>query len=289
LPRFDSPSLTWRPVRPFVFALATVTLAFALLACGGDDDDSPGDGGDATSAAGTGTAAPNATSTAPSGGAGGSVDTADGDRIAHEAMISETDLPGTGWTVVATDEFGSSLLEVEEDDEFRDIPACNSYVARIEGAAQEAEAARAGRASKSFSRTDSFFGSSVDVEVNVYDDPSVADNLINEAEGAFASTEFEECFQAVFSESSGEIPEEVEFSLEVVDPLRGAPNGGVAQAFNMELSSAGVSFSLHAELYAWSNGNATAFVSIFGDPESVTIELVDAAVGKTDEKLSDAQ
>lgn len=272
-------------------------LAIGLIACGGDDED-PADGADSTataagttaagtSAAATGTAV--ATGTAGGGGStGGGESTEEGDAIAHEAMIVESDLPGIGWTVLSTDEFGSSLLDVE-DDSFADTPACNAYVGRVESAAREAEEQRIGRASKSFSKTDDLLGTSVDIEINVYENGDAARDLIAEAKGAFESSEFEDCFREVIAESGGDIPEEVEFEIATSDARIEAPNDGVSQAFDIELAAAGMTFSMHAELYAWADGEATAFISIFGDPTAVTTELVEAAVGKTDDKLSDAQ
>jgi hypothetical protein len=129
----------------------------------------------------------------------------------------------------------------------------------------------------------------VDVEVGVYEDDDVASDLISEAKDAFASDDFEECFREIIKGEGGEIPEDVTFELESADPLVDAPHDGVAQGFELGLSAAGMTFSLRAELYGWADGNATAFVSIFGEPDSVTEEVVSAAVNKTEEKLSDAQ
>jgi len=276
--------------------LAAAALALALVACGGGDDEDSGDAGAGSQAEGTTTAAAttNAAATATTAGNGSdgtpaaSGNTGEDDDIAHNAMISETDLPGTGWTVVSTDEFGDSLLDADETD-FSDIEACQQYVDQIRDAAETADAVRTGRASKSFQRTDDLLGSSVDIEVNVYENGDAAKDLISNAKNAFDSSDFQECFREIFKGSEGEIPEDIQFELNTTDPLSDAPHDGVAQAFDLKLSAAGQTFSLHAEFYAWADDRATAFVSVLGTPDSMDAEVVQAAVGKTDEKLSDAQ
>jgi hypothetical protein len=268
-------------VRSSLLGLAGFVLALGLIACG-DDDEEPSGGADATAPAGA-----RATGTA-SGASGGGTPTAEGNRIAREAMLVEADLPGTGWVVTQTDEFSGSLLDADPS-EFSDSPACNAYLERVQDAAMRAEEARVGRASKSFTKTDSLLGTSVDVEVAVYEDDDVASDLVSDAKDAFDSDDFETCFSDVVKDTGAEIPKEVEFELDTADPRIDAPKGGVAQAFEVGFSAAGMTFELHAELYAWADDNATAFVSIFGDPDVVTAELVEAVVGKTEERLSAAQ
>ncbi len=298
MPGTSSRSPLRRLSRSLLLIVASLTLAIGLIACGGDDEEEadPTATAAGTTAAGTGTRTAAATSTTPaasatttaSSGGGGGESTEEGDAVAHAAMISEADLPGTGWTVLSTDEFGGSLLDVG-DDSLGDTPACTAYYGRVESAAVAAEEARIGRAAKSFSKTADLLGTSVDIEVAVYDDADAAGDLIAEAKGAFESSEFEDCFREVISESGGEIPEEVEFEITTSDARVEAPHDGIAQAFDVKLNAAGMSFGLHAELYAWADREATAFVSVFGDPEELTIELVEAAVEKTEQKLSDAQ
>lgn len=298
MPGTSSRSPLRRLSRSLLIIVASLTLAIGLIACGGDDEEeaAPTATAAGTTAAGTGTrtaatsTAGAATATAPasSGDEGNGESTEEGDAIAHAAMISEADLPGAGWAVLSTDEFGGSLLDVEGDS-LGDTPACTAYYGRVEGAAVAAEEARIGRAAKSFSKTDDLLGTSVDIEVAVYDDADAAGDLIAEAKGAFESSEFEDCFREVIADSGGDIPEEVEFEISTSDARVAAPHDGIAQAFDVKLNAAGISFALHAELYAWADGEATAFVSVFGDPESLTTELVEAAVGKTEQKLSDAQ
>lgn len=298
MPRSRTPwHLPWSS-RPFVLGVLSLTLALGIIACGGDDEEPSGDGADATATAstdatatapaGTATTAPDATGTTSAGGSGGAT-TGEGNRIAQEAMIVEADLPGAGWVVTATDEFGGSLLDVQENDEFADIPACNAYTEQVMEPAVRAEESRVGRAAKAFTQSGALLGTSVNVEVSVYEDGDVPGDLISAAKDAFNSSEFEECFREIFQISRAEIPEDVQFELVIADPLTSAPNDGVAEAFDLEFSAAGIAFAFHAEMYAWADGDTTAFVNVLGDPGSVTSELVEAAVGKTDEKLSAAQ
>jgi hypothetical protein len=271
-----------------------LALAFALVACSGSDDEDSGDTGTSTAAAGTATSAATSAASATATTAGNGSDsndsggTADGDATAHNAMISEDDLPGGGWTVISTDEFGDSLLDADDSD-LSDLPSCKSYVDKINQAAEKANQSRTGRASKSFEKTDALLGASVDVEVAVYKDSKSASDLVSEAKSAFGSNDFEDCFRDVIKGSEGEVPEDVQFNLETSNPATSAPHDGVAQAFELELSAAGQTFSLHAELYAWADDKATAFVTVFGTPDTVDADLVKAAVGKVSDKVSAAQ
>ncbi|MGE0227206.1 MAG: hypothetical protein AB7I38_01785 [Dehalococcoidia bacterium] len=287
--------------------LAVLVFGVALVACGGGDDEegssdatstptaSGGTGGATASATTTGGSTATATRTAgaatpaaTSSSGGANLGTEQGNRIATAAMLVESDLPGTGWTVISTDDFEGSLLSAE-DTELANTPACSAYVKKVTDAAKKAEAARVGRAARGFQEAGAFFGTSIDVEVTVFKDSGTASSLVSEAKGAFGSADFEDCFREVLKGSEGDIPEEVEFELKAGKPLTSAPHNGVAQAFDVSLSSAGISFALHAELYAWADKNAVAFVSIFGAPEEIKEDAVKAAVAKTDQKLSAAQ
>lgn len=275
--------------------LAVLVLGVGLIACGGGDDEDSGSS-DATStpaAGGTsgsataGAATSTTTGSSSGSGSGTTVGTEKGNQIANAAMLVVADLPGTGWSVTATDDFEGSLLDAE-DNELTNIPACSGYVKKVTDAAKKAREARVGRASRNFDQQ-GVFGTSIDVEVAVYKDSKTPSTLISEAKGAFGSTDFENCFREVIKGSGGEIPAEAKFELKTGKPLASVPHSGVAQAYDITLSLAGVSFSMHTELYAWADKNATAFVTIIGSPDEIKADVVKAAVTKTDEKLTKAQ
>lgn len=279
-----------RASRGGVALLAILVLGVGLVACGGDDEESSSDSTSTPAATSTGGGAA-ATATSASGGnstSGTPVATEKGTQIANAAMLVVADLPGTTWRQTATDEFGGSLLDTQDSD-LEQTPACNAYVKKITDAAKKAQESLIGRASRSFQQEGDLFGVSIDAEVGVYKDSKVATALISEAKGAFGSKDFENCFREVIKGNEGEIPDEVKFDLKAGKAATSAPHGGVAQAFDISLSSAGVNFTLHAELYAWADKNATALITVFGSPEEIKAEVVKAAVEKTDQKLSKAQ
>jgi hypothetical protein len=292
--RLNTRHVHWARLGLALFGL--LVLAAALVACGGGDDEDGGGTATATTTPAAGAATSQATTaastTATTAGngsdSGTELGTAQGNTIAHNAMISETDLPGDAWSTIATDEFSGSFLDVEGTD-LGDTPACQTYVDKVQAAGQTAEAARVGRASKTFEQPNALLGASVDVEVGVYKDSKVASNLISEAKKAFDSGDFDDCFREAVKSSEGEVPEEVQFELKPVDPATDAPHDGVAKAFDLQLSASGQTFQLHAELYAWADNKATAFVSVFGTPDSIDADLVKAAVDKTSDKVGDAQ
>lgn len=286
-----------RHVRAGLLILATAVLGFGLIACGGGDDEEDAPSPEATSTAAasggsssnSGGATATTASSGSSSGGGATVGTEKGNQIATAAMLVTGDLPGTGWQETSRDDFGASLLDTDEDD-LSDTPACNAYVKAMTDAVKKAEEAQVGRAARGFQQEgDQFFGLSVDADVTVYKDSKTSAALITAAKGAFGSRDFENCFREVIKGAGGDIPEEVKFELKAATPLTSVPNNGVAQAYDVSLSSAGITFELHAELYAWSEKNAVAFVSFFGDPKNVKAAVVKAAVSKTDERLSKAQ
>ncbi len=291
MPQIQSTTRAGRYRRPVLLLLGVLLLALGLVACGGDDEDS-GDSG-TTSSTGTTAAAPAGSSIAgasgtSASGASSNVGTDQGNSIAHAAMISEQDLPGTGWTVVTTDEFGGSLLDADQS-ELATTKACESYVQRVTKAAEKANQSRIGRASKSFQKTGALLGATVDVEVTVYKESKTAGELISEAKGAFSSNDFESCFREIVKGSEGEIPAELQLDIKSAKAAAQAPHSGIAQAYDLEFASAGIKLSLHTEVYAWADGNATAFVTIFGTPDTISADVVKAAVSKTDDKLSKAK
>ena len=281
--------------------LAVLVVGAVLVACGGGDDkDSKSEAtatvtatasGSSSSSSGSGAASATAASTSTTGTtAGGSSDlgTEKGRQVANAAMLVVADLPGQGWSQTSADDFGGSILDAPDSD-VAQTPACSNYVKKITDAAKKAEAARVGRAARSFQQEGALFGMSVDVEVSVFKDSKVPASLISDAKGAIGSADFENCFREILKSSGDGIPSDTKFELKSAKPLASAPNNGISQAYDLSISSSGISFSMHAELYGWANKNASALVTIFGTPDDLKPEAVKAAIAKTDEKLSKAQ
>jgi hypothetical protein len=255
--------------------MAVSAFALGMLACGGGDNDQ-----------GNGDEGVRATATAPVETAVSSTPSANAERIAQAAMISVTDLPGTGWQVAAIDDYSGALLD-GDGSEFADSPACLAYFEAVTAAAESAQTAVSGRASRSFTKADSVLGASVYVDVTVYQDDETPRTIVDEAERAFSADGFDSCFEEVFSQLGGG-REGARFSTELVDSAVDAPADGIAEAVEMTVSG-GVSYTMRAEIYAWADDETFAFVTVMGSPESITSELVTPVVNKTAGKLSAGQ
>jgi hypothetical protein len=100
------------------------------------------------------------------------VDPAQADTLAHQALLSETDVPGTAWTVSKTDVFNDSGPSTN-------TAACKDIAARQAAAQAKSDPNRAGRAERELQdATAGVIPSSVESQVDVFKDAATpADSL----------------------------------------------------------------------------------------------------------------
>lgn len=233
-------------------------VAGTLVAACGDDDDG-GDGGGVT------------------------LDPAKADAIAHSAMLTVKDLPGTGWTLTETDEFDEAGLALGEG------PACAKVEKKLDATNEKTDAARAGRAQAAFSNQgkDDLIPLDVEAEVNVFEETRTPADALKTFRSVLASDDFATCMKDLFATAGGGTSG-IKVASKSVEPRLAAPADGSAKAFLVSISGSGFAVEMRLEMYLWRFGNVGTTVSLSGPDDGVTTELVKAAVGKMQAKLEAA-
>ena len=233
--------------------LALGGLAVLLVsACGGDDDDID---------------------------AGPRFDPAMADELAHAAIPGEVDLPGSGWEITATDDFGD---DDDNDDEFMEFAAeedaCRQIsdlaaLGNIMGADDDSsEDEPVGHAKTEFQRPAGPLDIPSSVEVEIEIEETVADiqggwGIVRSILG---SDDTSECFAALMSTVMARESEGLfEVTLDAIDPPAAAPHDGVALAFRMEIEVTGITLEAVMGLYMWPYSNAGIQVMIIGSEEDL--------------------
>jgi hypothetical protein len=200
-------------------------------------------------------------------------------------MLTEQDLPGSGWNVLLVDAFSNSLPDADPADR-NTIPGCTSTAGRTTIAMEGIEDSSVGRASKRFVR----FGlvtAAIVVEVRLYEDAKTASDVVSRVEGILSGADFEDCFREGFKATQALAPS-LQFDIAKGTPLVSAPHDGAAVAFDVESGLSGIKIQLHQEFYTWARSNAVVNISVLAAPD-VGADLVPTVVNTTDEKLSHAQ
>lgn len=267
--------------------LRTIALCSAGLllfaACGG------GDGGD-----GNGSNGRNGGS-----GDGPRFDPARADELAHAALPAVDALPGAGWQVTATDEFGDGDGG-DSGEEFlamaREEPACQQLTDLV-GLGEvfdggEADESVLGRAQVEFQRPvgATTLPSNVEVEVEISETVADAQGGWNIARAFLQSDETGACLATLMGRA---IEEEADglftVKLESMAPLAPAPQDGAAVAFRMEIELAGVlSIDAVMGVYMWPYSNAAIQVTILGAEDELDAEAFAAILEAVDASVTAA-
>jgi len=221
------------------------------------------------------------------GDGGAALDPSKADQLAHVALISESDLPGSGWSVTATDEFADSELDFGNEDS----AACKSLNAKMSGVTPDVDAGRAGRAQTELAKEGVIAPTIVDVSVTIFRDTHVPEKALSAYKDALSSNDFAKCLSDTIQDSFGTGPtggSSPKLTVTEFKPSASAPQGGSAKAFDMEVSAPGLTAKFRMEFYLWRFSNAGTTIFIFGSNEEVTRDLVKAAVDKTQQNLQSA-
>lgn len=204
------------------------------------------------------------------------IDPANADQVAHQALLAESDLPGTGWRVTKSDQFDSSSNDVN-------TPACKDINSQQQAAKSKADAARAGRAEKELSReTSSPIPLAIETEVNIFKDTSTPADVLKLFTEATKSKDFGTCLQDSVNSSAGQ---DTKMNMKSVNSTVAAPTGGSAVAYDFSFSVQGQTFNMRFETYLWAYANSGVTVTVSGASEDVTADVVKAALDKTQGKL----
>lgn len=252
------------------------------MACGGDEGESD-DAGTTQNTPVNGTGGSGGTAT----GDGTAIDPARADQVAHAAMLKPEDLPGSGWTVVNTDQFDDSPIDVGAGSTATDT--CKQINDKVNSVQREVEASRAGRASTEFQRQSGPLPIPVSLQntVVVYRDQDAAEKSIDSFRDALSGDDFTKCLNEALKEGMGGTTD-AKVSVQSADAAASAPEDGVAKAYDVDISVMGQSFTFRFELYAWRYQNATATSFVFGTKDQLPAEVPTTAVNKTQDQLEAA-
>ncbi len=241
-----------RPLRYLVPPLVTLVI-LVLTGCGGDDE--------------TSTPAPPALR----------YDVAKANDIAHGAMIGEADLAGAGWTVSQTDNFESTPPP-------DGAPTCKVVDEKRNASKLITDADRTGHAQKELTlpASDTPVPTTVEVEVAIFKGTEAPGKALDALRAAMTE-DFPRCIQEIFAVQT---PGGAETKITDSTLAAPAPTGGIARAWDLDVTAQGATFPLRIEAYAWVDSNAGGSVFLFGPRDVLTAQLVNAAVGKTVTKLT---
>ncbi|PKN82517.1 MAG: hypothetical protein CVU47_02850 [Chloroflexi bacterium HGW-Chloroflexi-9] len=182
-------------------------------------------------------------------------------EAAHAALIGLADLPGSGWTVTATDDFEPSPPS--------DVESCGASEAREAEIDARYEPGRVARANVTFVQiaADALLPTTVEVEVRVYG--SAAD-----AQGVVATyAEFEGSSTAAQC-----LADTVQLEVVTGESLAPIPAGGAAVAYRV-VAPAGAPFGdIRFEHYLWPVGNGAVSVVLTGVADQLDMALVQPVV-----------
>jgi hypothetical protein len=253
-------------------ALATVSLAFLLLAACGDDGEGSSNAGDEAL-----------------------FSVEDADDLAHAAMVEPEDLPGDDWEVVARDAFdddddgGAAFLELAQDEAACQQISDLATLGDIMGSEEDGdEADFAGRAKIELERAvgADTVPSSVEVEVEILESVGDAQDGWGVARSILQSDDTADCIVSLMGAMMAEEVEGVEVTLETIEPLADPPDNGAALAFAMNLAVADIlSIDAVMGLYMWPYSNATIQVVVLGDKEDMTGDVVAEIIEAVDAKV----
>lgn len=210
-------------------------------------------------------------------GAAVALDPAKADTIAHQIVIQPADLPGSGWVIASTDEFGDDA----------GIPANTAECRALEAAKTKVEAAvdagRAGRAKVELSRPHpSGLATEVSTTVNIFKDVAVPTEAFALGKAAYTDENVTNCFRDALIASLGAGSK---VSARSAAPLASVPEGGVARAVEISIEASGQKLQMRFEVYYWRFENAGLTVTVTGAIAELSKELSTAAVSHVQDGL----
>jgi hypothetical protein len=202
-----------------------------------------------------------------------------GEVIAHAALIGTVALPSSGWSITNED-------PKESDDSLPDSAGCKA----LRGFQDETKAldkkSRVARAKRVIQKPapSSVLPTEVTVEIEIYREAKALLPHLKKAQKLVDENSYGGCLEEVLGgiyKSAG-----LTATTKRVSASLDAPKDGFAFAEESEID--GLRAPLHFENYGWIVGNAKVTVSLSGSKDTLTPELVKAAVEKTQAALLDA-
>ncbi len=209
------------------------------------------------------------------------------DAIAHAALLSPVDLPGSGWVIASRDQFPDS----ERLDAAVDSAACTSAEAKSKAAKDAAAADRAGRARLELTlaaKGSVQISTTIDHTVSIQNTEEATDRAMEAFRALAASDDMGKCLGEVVSKGLGSAPGS-KVTATTVKAAGSVPNGGAASAFDIAITIQNQTLEMRVESYVWQDGNAGVTVAITGQKDQVTADVVKKALDTANAKLKAQQ
>jgi hypothetical protein len=205
------------------------------------------------------------------------VDPSQADALSHQALLTEQDLPGSGWSASKNDVFDDAGPDAK-------TTACNDINSRKSTAVAKELPQRSGRAERELEqRTEADIPPTVGSEVDIFKDTSAPADSLAAYQDAVKSSNFEACLKDALNASVNDPTAKID--TKSVAALASAPSGGTAVAYEFSFAVQGQTFVLHYESYVWRSANVGVTLTVEGLKESVTADLVKAALDKQAAKV----
>ena len=201
------------------------------------------------------------------------------DAQTHAALISEADLPGTGWNVTQNDRFNDPRA-------FDLIPgaACNDLKALV----SDSEKGRAGRAERAFEKPSPPFlsGTIVRIEVAAYENAAGLNGLMDRLKQQVSAGSYLDCQAEAFKVTLGSRKlVSVTFPSGAVK----APHDGVSISWDRQFEALnGPPITRHEESFVWVESNVVVTADVDAPKEAFSADLVKAVIQKTQSAIDRA-
>lgn len=202
------------------------------------------------------------------------------DEIAHDAVLSESDLRDFDMELVAEDEFD------EEELSFGDTETCQEIEKSIADVRDNVEEKREGRAKNDF-EVDNGAGISFSVSstVSIFSEEKVVTDTFKAYRKVIEGDDLEDCFREIFEEQANG----ADVEIKTVDPSANVPSGGASRGFTITLSIQGQSITVATEVYVWARGNAGITLTFTGTEDDFDEDTIETIVKAQVDNLEDAE
>ena len=198
------------------------------------------------------------------------------DSFAHGALPDVADLPGSGWEVIARDDF-----DEDDDDTFDAIaerePICSGLreLEEIGGVFSTKAIKVSGQAQVEFEREtpNPIVSQGVIVEVRVRESVDLVADGWTVTKETLERDETDTCMTTVFEEGFRSLNSDVKAEATARNASSSAPRDGVALAYDIDLEVPELNLDMTMEFYFWTYGNAEFSVAFAGPPNSLASDL----------------
>lgn len=216
---------------------------------------------------------------------GPAYDPENADAIAHAALLSPADLPGSGWVIAERDTFDD---DVKLTDGLEDSASCKAAETKSRAAKDAAAGDRAGRArlSMELATKGAQISTSVDQTISIQKSTGATNTAMKAYRELAEGGELGKCLADVIKAGLGGAAGATVTATEA-KPTGSVPKGGTTSTFDIVVTLGGQKLEMRVESYIWADENAGVTVQFQGEKGQITAELVSKALDAAQKKLSD--